>query len=65
VRDSKLGIAASVTRGAGTVVISGNMIAGATQGAIVGMDFKRVVGGDLAHEPTRFAHLQISGNRVR
>jgi uncharacterized secreted repeat protein (TIGR03808 family) len=64
-RNSKLGIAASVTRGAGTVVISGNMIAGATQGAIVGMDFKRVIGGDLAHEPTRFAHLQISGNRVR
>jgi uncharacterized secreted repeat protein (TIGR03808 family) len=65
VRDSKLGIAASVTRGSGTVVISGNMIAGATQGAIVGMDFKRIIGGDLADEPTRFAHLQISGNRVR
>ena len=48
-----------------SAVIAGNLIAGATRGAIVGMDFAQAVTGDLTKEPARFANLQISGNRVR
>ena len=43
----------------------GNLIAGTARGAIVGMDHAKAVTGDLTAEPTRFANLQISGNRVR
>jgi uncharacterized secreted repeat protein (TIGR03808 family) len=65
VRSSRFGIAVSVVSGAGTAVIAGNLIGGATRGAIVGMDHAKAVTGDLVAEPTRYANLQISGNRVR
>jgi uncharacterized secreted repeat protein (TIGR03808 family) len=65
VRTARFGIAVSVTSGAGTAVIAGNLIAGAARGAIVGMDHAKAVTGDLMTEPTRFANLQISSNRVR
>jgi uncharacterized secreted repeat protein (TIGR03808 family) len=65
VRNSPLGIAVSVVNGAGTAVIAGNLISGASRGAIVGMDHAKAVTGDLSQEPTRYANLQISGNRVR
>ncbi len=64
VRSAEFGIAVSVATGAGSVIISGNMISGARR-AVVGMDYARAVPGDLAQEPTRFANLQIAGNRVR
>jgi uncharacterized secreted repeat protein (TIGR03808 family) len=66
VRSAGIGITVSVADGAGTAVISGNLIASVSRGAIVGMDHAKAVTGDLAKEPsTRFAQLQISGNRVR
>jgi uncharacterized secreted repeat protein (TIGR03808 family) len=65
VRAAGYGITVSVADGAGTAVIAGNMIAGVSRGAIVGMDFAKAVTGDLVKEPSRFAQLQISGNRVR
>jgi uncharacterized secreted repeat protein (TIGR03808 family) len=65
VRSAPLGVAVSVVRGAGTAVITGNLISDASHGAIVGMDHARAVTGDLSQEPTRYANLQISGNRVR
>jgi uncharacterized secreted repeat protein (TIGR03808 family) len=65
VRSAPLGIAVSVTRGAGTAVITGNLISGASRGAIVGMDHHKVVAGDLSQEPARYANLQVSGNRMR
>jgi uncharacterized secreted repeat protein (TIGR03808 family) len=64
VRNAPLGVAVSVVSGAGTAVITGNLISG-SKGAIVGMDHARAVTGDLSQEPTRYANLQISGNRVR
>jgi uncharacterized secreted repeat protein (TIGR03808 family) len=64
VRDSGFGVALSVVNGAGTAVVTGNLISG-TKGAIVGMDHGKAVTGDLSEAPTRYAHLQISGNRVR
>jgi uncharacterized secreted repeat protein (TIGR03808 family) len=65
VRDCRLGISVSVVNGAGTAVIAGNLISGSPRGAIVGMDHAKAVTGDLSQEPTRYANLQISGNRVR
>jgi uncharacterized secreted repeat protein (TIGR03808 family) len=65
VRTAGYGITVSVADGAGTAVIAGNLLAGTPRGAIVGMDFAKAVTGDLVKEPTRFAQLQISGNRVR
>jgi len=47
------------------VVISGNLIAASAQAAIIGTDFAKLVTGDLARQPARFAHLEIAGNRVR
>ena len=46
-------------------VASKNLISGSTKGAIVGMEHANAVTGDLSAEPTRYANLQISGNRVR
>ena len=65
VRSAGLGIAVSVTPGAGTAVITGNLIANATRGAIVGMDLTKAVTGDLVKDSSRYAQLSISGNRVR
>ena len=65
VRTARFGIAVSVVNGAGTAVISGNLISGTPSGAIVGMDHAKAVTGDLSQEPARYANLQISGNRVR
>lgn len=65
VRDCGIGIAVSVAAGAGPAVIADNLISAARRGAIVGMDRHAVVAGELASDGTRFAHLSISGNRVR
>jgi uncharacterized secreted repeat protein (TIGR03808 family) len=66
VRRAGVGIAVSVAPGAGSALIAGNLIAGATRGAIIGMEWNKAVTGDLATESTvRFAQLSISGNRVR
>jgi uncharacterized secreted repeat protein (TIGR03808 family) len=59
------GIAVSVAPGAGAAVIADNLIAGARNGAIVGMEWKKAVTGDLAKDAGRYAQLAISGNRVR
>ena len=66
VRRAGVGIAVSVSPGAGATVIADNLIAEARRGAIVGMEEKRQVTGDLAQEgAARYAQLAISGNRVR
>jgi uncharacterized secreted repeat protein (TIGR03808 family) len=66
VRTAAVGIAVSVATGAGTAVIADNLIAGTQRGAIVGMERQKQVTGDLAAEgAARYAHLAISGNRVR
>jgi uncharacterized secreted repeat protein (TIGR03808 family) len=65
VRGAPVGIAVSVTPGAGSAVIADNLIAAAKNGAIVGMDQRKAMTGDLARDAARFAQLAISGNRVR
>jgi uncharacterized secreted repeat protein (TIGR03808 family) len=65
VRSAGIGIAVSVAPGAGAAVIADNLITGARRGAVVGMDRHAAVTGDLASGGDRYAHLTISGNRVR
>jgi uncharacterized secreted repeat protein (TIGR03808 family) len=66
VRGTDYGITVSVAPGAGSSVIADNLISGARRGAIVGMEWKKPVTGDLATEgAARYAQLLISGNRGR
>ena len=66
VRVAPIGIGVSVTPGAGAALIAHNLIAGASTGAILGMDHGRAITGDLAREEsTRHAQITVSGNRVR
>jgi hypothetical protein len=55
-----------VAPGAGTALIANNLIADFLRGAVVGLDHRRIVTGDLMTSGAeRYAHLTISGNRVR
>jgi uncharacterized secreted repeat protein (TIGR03808 family) len=65
VRASDVGIAVSVVPGAGSAIIADNLISGARRGAILGMDGRNPVTGELVNDGGRFAQLAISGNRVR
>jgi uncharacterized secreted repeat protein (TIGR03808 family) len=65
VREAGFGVAVSVVAGAGVAVISGNLFAGTTRGAIVGMEWHKAVSGDLALAGAeRYPQLKISGNQV-
>jgi uncharacterized secreted repeat protein (TIGR03808 family) len=66
VRGAGIGIAVSVTAGAGAALIADNVIADAAHGAIVGMEHRKRVTGDLARSGAeRFAQLTIGANQVR
>jgi uncharacterized secreted repeat protein (TIGR03808 family) len=66
IKGAPVGIAVSVVPGAGQALIANNLVQGASVGAVVGMEWKRPVTGDMAREGVgRFAQLSVSGNRVR
>lgn len=65
VRGSPVGVAVSVTAGAGSALVADNLIVGASTGAIVGMDGLKPVTGDLTRDASRYAQLTITGNRVQ
>jgi uncharacterized secreted repeat protein (TIGR03808 family) len=66
IRRAEFGITVSVAPGAGAAVIADNMISDIRSGAIVGMEWKKPVTGDLSKDgATRYAQLSIVGNRVR
>ena len=64
-RETGYGIAVSVAPGAGTTLITNNLIAGARLGAIVGMEWKKPVADLTQQGAARYAHLSLSGNQVR
>lgn len=64
VRGSPIGIGVSVAKGAGSAIVSGNAVSGATIGAVVGMDADKVTTGDLAKGATAPASLAVSGNHA-
>jgi uncharacterized secreted repeat protein (TIGR03808 family) len=66
VRGSDVGVAVSVSAGAGNVLIANNLIADYRRGAVIGVDRKRIVTGDLVKGGAdKYANLTVSGNRVR
>ena len=66
VRNADYGITVSVVSGAGAAVIANNLLSGTRLGAIVGMEWTKVVAGDLSQDRgERYAQLSIDGNRVR
>ncbi len=65
IRRASVGIGVSVVEGAGSAVISDNLIAGADRGAIRGMRWGKPVSGDLAETgAAKFPHLLVERNRV-
>jgi uncharacterized secreted repeat protein (TIGR03808 family) len=66
VRSADYGVAVSVAPGAGTAVIANNMISDARLAAIVGMEWKKSVTGDLSiGGAEHYAQLSVVGNQVR
>jgi uncharacterized secreted repeat protein (TIGR03808 family) len=66
IRNAPVGIGVSVVAGAGTASVTGNMISGATRGAVVGLDHARTVSADLTREGSaRFAQISLGANTVR
>ncbi len=65
IRRAPVGIAVSVVDGAGSAVISDNLIAGADKGAVVGMHWDKTATGDLVQNGAdRFPNLLVERNRV-
>jgi uncharacterized secreted repeat protein (TIGR03808 family) len=66
VRNSFIGIGVTVAPGAGTAVVSNNMISGVPRGAVVGLDHAKPVTSDLtANGAERYPQIAVSGNTVR
>lgn len=63
-RDSPEGMRVSVVEGAGETLIRDNIIAAASDGAIVGYRWNDRVGQALSDGDTTFPHLTIAGNRT-
>jgi uncharacterized secreted repeat protein (TIGR03808 family) len=66
VRGADYGIAVSVVAGAGAAVIANNLVSDTRLGAIVGMEWTKLVADDLNRDGApRYAQLSIGGNSVR
>ena len=66
IRNALAGVGVSVAAGAGTALVSNNVISGAPRGAVVGLDHVKPVTNDLTLDGTqRFAQLMVSGNVSR
>jgi uncharacterized secreted repeat protein (TIGR03808 family) len=66
IRNAFIGIGVSVAPGAGTAVVSNNMISGAPRGAVVGLDHARPVTPDLTNPGAeRYLQVALAGNIVR
>ena len=66
VRQSRIGIAVQVSKGAGSALVADNLISGTTMGAILGLDGLKRVTNDLSRDkPEQYAQLTINGNRVQ
>lgn len=66
IRNAFVGIGVSIVPGAGTALVSNNMISGTPRGAIVGLDHAKPVTPDLSADGAqRYAQAVITGNAVR
>ncbi len=62
IRRTKIGIAVSVTEGAGSAIISDNLISSAEQGAILGMRWADIATGELVDGSENVKGLSMEGN---
>ncbi|WP_316184567.1 MULTISPECIES: TIGR03808 family TAT-translocated repetitive protein [unclassified Bradyrhizobium] len=66
IRNALAGVGVSVVPGAGTALVSNNMISGTPRGAVIGLDHIKPVTSDLTQDGTQgYAQLVVSGNAVR
>ena len=66
IRNAFVGVGISVTPGAGTALVSDNMISETPRGAVVGLDHARPITPDLSAEGApRFAQVVLGTNAVR
>jgi len=66
VRNAGIGIGVSVAQGAGKAAITSNVFSGLKGGAVVGMEWDKVVTGDLARGGAeKFPQLTIRDNKVQ
>ncbi|MDB5653994.1 MAG: nitrous oxidase accessory protein [Tardiphaga sp.] len=66
VRNAFVGIGVSVMPGAGTALVSANLISNAPRGAVVGLDHARPVTPDLAADGApKYAQVALSANVVK
>ena len=64
IRRTRIGVAVSVVEGAGPALISGNLISGAEEGAILGMRWDEVATGELAEGAEVVPGVEVVGNKV-
>jgi uncharacterized secreted repeat protein (TIGR03808 family) len=66
IRNALAGVGVSVAAGAGTALVSNNVISGAPRGAVVGLDHIKPVTPDLTQDGAeRYAQVTLSGNVSR
>ena len=66
IRNALAGVGVSVVRGAGTALISNNMISGTPRGAVIGLDHIKPVTADLTQAGTQqFSQLVVTANAVQ
>jgi uncharacterized secreted repeat protein (TIGR03808 family) len=64
VREASYGIGVSVVSGTGATSITGNLISGARLGALVGIEWGKVISTDLARDIARYPQLTVANNRA-
>src|SRR4051794_21833849 len=64
VREATYGIGVSVVSGTGATSITGNLISGARLGALVGIEWGKVISSDLARDIARYPQLTVANNRA-
>jgi uncharacterized secreted repeat protein (TIGR03808 family) len=64
VRNAEIGVALSVTEGAGSALVSNNILAGTRRG-IFGFDHRAAIGDLTTSLATRFPQISVSGNLLR
>ena len=66
IRNALAGIGVSVAPGAGTALVTNNMVSETPRGAVVGLDHAHVVTADLAADgAARYAQVVVGNNAVR
>jgi uncharacterized secreted repeat protein (TIGR03808 family) len=66
IRNALAGVGVSVAAGAGTALVSNNVISGTPRGAVVGLDYIKPVTNDLTQDGAeRYPQVTLSGNVSR